>query len=759
MADKTGYIGRNPNDSAVTVARQFFTASGVTTAFTFASGYLTGYLDVYVDGVKKRVADEFTATDGSTFDVLQGGVGAGSTVEAVAYKAFNAAAVSGDITGNFDVSGNTTLGGSLDVTGGTTVTNLVVTGISTLGTGTTVGFANTAFNLGGTPNISVDLLSAVDINVSGAATIGGVLTYEDVTNIDSIGIVTARTGVEVTANGLVVNAGVGTFAADLSIADKLVHTGDTNTSIRFPTGDTITAETAGVERLRIDSTGDVGLVGIATATGLVVVAGSGIYAGHTGIITAVTFDGNLTGDVTGNTSGTAGGLTGTPNIDCGTGSFTGDVDIADKIIHTGDTNTAIRFPAADTFTVETAGSEAFRITGDQRIGIGTDDPLRQLEVYNSTNAIINLKSDTQSSVIFSDPADTNIGMLLYEHSSDSMQFRVNDAERARIDSSGRLLLGTTTEGFNNADNFTVADSGNAGITIRSGSTSLGALAFSDATSGTGEYDGYVQYDQNTQSLRLGTAAAERLRIDSSGKVGINIDNPGSYNSAGNELVLGNTGNNGGMTIVSGTGNNGHIFFADGTGAPNQGIIKYEHANDAMAFNTNTGERLRISSAGDITMSGTGSLKIPVGTTAQRTGSAAAGMFRYNSTTGGFEGYTTEWGEIGGGGGGGMTTAAHLVTNDVVHIALSAAQDHKITATGLCTVFPGGGTEGESHTIRIINSGIATVGFSTQFLFPSGSVPSLPTGDGSISIVSFTVNKVGVVGIATELLSGASLNYS
>ena len=40
----------------------------------------------------------------------------------------------------------------------------------------------------------------------------------------------------------------------------------------------------------------------------------------------------------------------------------GDVDIADKIIHTGDTNTAIRFPAADTFTVETAGSERFRIS-------------------------------------------------------------------------------------------------------------------------------------------------------------------------------------------------------------------------------------------------------------------------------------------------------------------------------------------------------------------------------------------------------------
>ena len=261
MADKTGYIGRNPNDSAVTVARQFFTASGVTTTFTFASGYLTGYLDVYVDGVKKRVADEFTATDGSTFDVLQGGVSAGSTVEAVAYKAFNATTISGDITGNFDVSGNSTLGGSLDVTGGTTLSNLNVTGITTLGAGTSVGFANTAFNISGTPDVSVDLLSAVDINVSGAATIGGILTYEDVTNIDSVGIVTARTGVEVTANGLVVNAGVSTFAADVSVADKIVHTGDANTAIRFPSNDTFSVETAGSTRLTVASSGDVTLTG------------------------------------------------------------------------------------------------------------------------------------------------------------------------------------------------------------------------------------------------------------------------------------------------------------------------------------------------------------------------------------------------------------------------------------------------------------------------------------------------------------------
>ena len=54
--------------------------------------------------------------------------------------------------------------------------------------------------------------------------------------------------------------------------------------------------------------------------------------------------------------------------------------------------------------------------------------------------------------------------------------------------------------------------------------------------------------------------------------------------------------------------------------------------------------------GDVAMNSTGFLKIPVGTTAQRPGSAAAGQFRYNSTLNQFEGYTSAWGAIGGGGG-------------------------------------------------------------------------------------------------------------
>jgi len=106
---------------------------------------------------------------------------------------------------------------------------------------------------------------------------------------------------------------------------------------------------------------------------------------------------------------------------------------------------------------------------------------------------------------------------------------------------------------------------------------------------------------------------------------------------------------------------------------------------------------------------------------------------------------------------GLTTEALVASGIVTTLNLSSAQDHKVTATGITTITCSGGTEGESHTVRIVNSGIATVGFSTFFLFPSGSAPSLPTTSGAIHLVSFTVHRVGAGG--TQLLAGASLNFS
>ena len=108
---------------------------------------------------------------------------------------------------------------------------------------------------------------------------------------------------------------------------------------------------------------------------------------------------------------------------------------------------------------------------------------------------------------------------------------------------------------------------------------------------------------------------------------------------------------------------------------------------------------------------------------------------------------------------GLTTEAIVKTNGQTASLDLSKDDHKVTATGTVTIDVTGGSEADSHTLRIVNSGIATVGFSTYFIFPSGGTPSLPTASGAISLISFTVHRAGAVGVSTQLLSGASVNFS
>ena len=105
---------------------------------------------------------------------------------------------------------------------------------------------------------------------------------------------------------------------------------------------------------------------------------------------------------------------------------------------------------------------------------------------------------------------------------------------------------------------------------------------------------------------------------------------------------------------------------------------------------------------------------------------------------------------------GIQTEAITPSGITTHILLSK-DDHKVLATGNVTIDVTGGTEGDSHTVRIENVGVATVGFSTAFKFPSGGVPSLPTSSGALSVISFTIHKTGAAG--TTLLAGASVNFN
>ena len=123
----------------------------------------------------------------------------------------------------------------------TTLSSLIVTGITTLSAGSSVSFATTAFDLGAGTNLNIGIvtvttlsggevngsdanftgiLTAASASFSGNVSVGGTLTYEDVTNIDSVGIVTARTGVRVNAGGLVVTAGIATLGAGLTMGDN-----------------------------------------------------------------------------------------------------------------------------------------------------------------------------------------------------------------------------------------------------------------------------------------------------------------------------------------------------------------------------------------------------------------------------------------------------------------------------------------------------------------------------------------------------------
>ena len=253
MADRNGYIGRAPSDSSVVIARQQYTPSGIQTDFVFDSGYTVGYLDAYVNGVRLIEATDYTASDGANVGITSYLI-SGDTLELVAYKAFNVNDVS-STPGNFTVGNDLTVDGAL-----------IVSGMATLGGGSSVSWATTAFNLSGTPDIGVNNITGVAATFTGNVTVGGSLIYDDVTNVDSWGIVTGRQGFKAgnpTAVGATIDpGGTAQFAGIVSAASFSGNvTGNATGLSGQPSID--------VEAIVVNS----------------------------GIVTITTFDGNLSGDV------------------------------------------------------------------------------------------------------------------------------------------------------------------------------------------------------------------------------------------------------------------------------------------------------------------------------------------------------------------------------------------------------------------------------------------------------------------------------
>ena len=192
MADRGGYIGRNPGDSSVIVARQTFEPTGVQTDFTFSSGYDLGYLDVYLNGSRLVVASDYTATDGNTVG-LTSFASNGDVLECVAYKAFNLVTINSAV-GNFTVGGDLTVNGTSN--------------LGTIAAGTSVSYATTSFGLEGSPNITVN-----NLDIAGLSTFASNVDVN--ASLDVSGVSTFASNVDVNASLDV--SGVSTFSANVFV--------------------------------------------------------------------------------------------------------------------------------------------------------------------------------------------------------------------------------------------------------------------------------------------------------------------------------------------------------------------------------------------------------------------------------------------------------------------------------------------------------------------------------------------------------------
>jgi hypothetical protein len=156
------------------------------------------------------------------------------------------------------------------------------------------------------------------------------------------------------------------------------------------------------------------------------------------------------------------------------------------------------------------------------VGIGTTSPSTLLELSGSGNAILTVNtgnnSGDNSQIAFGDSADADVGFINYDHGTNVMQFRVNGSERMRINSVGQLQIGDTTAA-DTSEMLKVDGAGasdHCGIGVKtSNNVHDGYIAFHDSDA---NFRGQVRYDHSVDAMFFNTAATERMRIDSSGRV-------------------------------------------------------------------------------------------------------------------------------------------------------------------------------------------------------------------------------------------------
>ena len=602
--------------------------------FTVNGGYRINELAVFRNGVRLVDGRDFTARDGSIVTLLS----AASEGDALEFQVFDTFRVADAIT-PFDSA--QTIAGDLSIVG--------VLSATTLGS---VNF-----------NLTSGIQTFHDVRVGGALTVAGSLTYEDTTNTNTTGIATFSGGMNISGVGATVTTlnvtGVSTFASNVSIADSIFHTGDTDTSIRFPATETITAETGGSERLRIHADGEVEC--------------KGGGAGQNALL------------VTGNYSSGS-------NVDIQTWQRTGGAVRTKLGYKDADTSMFFGTDTAHSLAIITSGTERLRIDSSGNItAVNTASGGQSVTLKigasassgaNAGNIIINNGGTGDGALQFDYEGSAARAKIYVYRSTEDLIFDTAGSEALRIDSSGRLLVGTTSartnyfnstsygpllnlEGTSNANrvlSFIHNDSSGAPLlvlgatggsaagsnTIIGSSGKFGFLSFQGADGSqlvegakiTGEVDGTPGADDMPGRLIFSTTAdgaaspTERLRITSDGK--LRVPDGGMFTAgAGDDLQINHDSSNTFIDNYTGTlvlrnyaDNSDILLSSDDSSGGTADYVRCDGSEGSVILSHYGSTKLETSSAG-VTVTGTLNATTDVtidGKSAATTGKAIAMAF-------------------------------------------------------------------------------------------------------------------------------------
>ena len=431
----------------------------------------------------------------------------------------------------------------------------------------------TAIKAGVAGVITATEFSGTTGTFSGNVSVGGTLTYEDVTNIDSLGIITARSGINVSAGTLTAAEGINVSAGIVTIAD----------------GATVNSTLTATEGLNVTA-------GVGTFAGNLTVAGTSTFAKKTTV--------NATLEATEGLNVTAGVTT-----IAGTTTFGADITIPDKIIHSGDTNTNIRFPAADTFTVETGGSERLRIASGGKIGIGINDPERLLHL-SSNNTVLALTdtaaaTDEKTKYILSDAGIFAVGKLSDDYNTATENLRIDNNGNVKITGAGSTTLVSLYADQNTAYNGSATDGQlTSGVTLfmendANANNTINQIVMQARTGY--EYNRIVTTGGSGPEMAICVNNAERIRIDSSGNVGLGTDNPAQdfhiQAGSGTMRIESTSDATSSRIEILGKDNSYAGLHMGDTADVDAGGFRYYNTDNYLQIRTNGGERVRINQYG------------------------------------------------------------------------------------------------------------------------------------------------------------------